>query len=151
MRHPANCVNGHAHGRSGVTMFWETMNLLLLFIFCQMHWCNFFILLFASLPYKLTVGVWILSFPFMSSLSSESKSKNYITANTEPFVFLEEMPSNIRNIMLPGKQVLLWDSVFLRDPLSAFCCHFLCNKENLKKWFFCNLHCNVQHPSVTHQ
>lgn len=124
-----NRVNGRlAHGRHGVTMLWETMNLVTsstLYILSNALMQTTFYVIWQTHCGSLNLKL----FFHVLSFSSESKKKNYITANTEPFVFLEEMPSNIRNLMLPGKQVLLWDSVFLRDPLS---CHFLCNKENPK-------------------
>lgn len=122
-----NGINGRrAHGRHCATMFWETMNLVTstLYILSNALTQTIFYSSFCVIWQTHCGSLNLKLFFHVLSFSSESKSKNYITANTKPFVFLEEMPSNIRNIMLPGKQVLLW------DPLSAFSCHFLCNKEN---------------------
>lgn len=119
-------------GWHGIPMFWETMNLVTslyvlsnALIKMQLCYSPFCIIIlqthYGSLNLKLSFHVLHLS------LSWEQEQKQHHSLQ------------NIRNIMLPGKQVLLWDSV--RDPLSAFCCHFLCNKE--KRRVICSFHCNL--------
>lgn len=78
---------------------------------------------FPQCKHHLTNSLWALNLVFLScplSFSSESRSKNYNTANTELCLF---MPSNIRNAMLLCKQALLWDSFFLMDRSSL--CFFV--------------------------